>query len=110
MLTLFYLIKKGKKNQKVPVNKYDVRLNTDWRPVVFPSRHPAVLKIMLIFCNVKFRKTKQNQKRKKQVQHCEDEGRGVNHRFCFCRILKDNRHLHHIQEDAFEGAAGPTVL
>lgn len=56
---------KRKENQKVPVNKYDVRLNTDWRPVVFPSRHPAVLKIMLIFCNVKFRKTKQNPKRKK---------------------------------------------
>lgn len=52
---------KRKENQKVPVNKYYVRLNTDWRPVVFASRHPAVLKIMLIFCNVKFRKTKQNQ-------------------------------------------------
>lgn len=56
---------KRKENQKVPVSKHYVRLNTDWRPVVFPSRHPAVLKIMLIFCNVKFRKTKQNPPQKK---------------------------------------------
>lgn len=97
----------------MPVNKYYVRLNTDWRPVVFPLRHPAVLKIMLIFCNVKFRKTKQKPKKIiiiKQVHEREDEGRGVNHRFCFCRILRDNRHLHDIQEEAFEGATGPTVL
>lgn len=30
--------------------------------------------------------------------------------FVFCRVLRDNWYLRNIQEDAFEGATGPTVL
>lgn len=30
--------------------------------------------------------------------------------FVFCRVLRDNWYLRNIQEDAFEGATGPTDL
>lgn len=104
----------------VAVNKSYVRLNKDWGPDVFflcpvlfmGTRYLQTschLKIMLIFLSVK--RTKQKVE-KNVLGYCwlMSEVTCLTFTCVFCRILRDNRYLSDIQEDAFEGSTGPSFL
>lgn len=114
-LWLFFSIKNC-----VAVNKSYVRLNKDWCLNVFflcpilmlmGTRYLQTschLKIMLIFLSVKW--TKQKVEKKLLLANATSEVTCLTFTCVFCRILRDNRYLSDIQEDAFEGSMGPSFL
>lgn len=63
------------------------------------------LKIMLISLSVKLRKQKVG-----KMFLGSSEVTCLAFTCVFCRILRDNRYLSDIQEDAFEGSTGPSFL